>query len=121
MVVVACLLGKGSGIHHCQTIAFLEKTACVSYEIGQVYFGEGGHGKVWWTGLGSRTQSCMIPRFLLVARFADVLLVNGCDAVVAQCSRACLPMTSPPTLSLRGQVNLKLPHPLLVQYTFPNR
>ena len=106
MVVVACLLGKGSGIHHCQTIAFWEKTACVSYEIGQVYFGEGGHGKAWWTGLGSRTQSCMIPRFLLVARLADVLLVTSCDAGVAQNSRACLPMTSPPTLALWGQLNI---------------
>jgi len=35
------MLGKGSGSHHCQCKAFLDKTACVSHGIGQDYLGEG--------------------------------------------------------------------------------
>ena len=38
--MVACLLGKGSGSHHCRCKAFLDKTVCVSHGIGQDYLGE---------------------------------------------------------------------------------
>ena len=35
------LLGRESGSHHCQSTAFLDKTACVSYGAGQDDLGDG--------------------------------------------------------------------------------